>query len=236
MIKQSTRVSVILPTFNERDNILEILAILRTLSLRNKLSIECVVVDDNSTDGTSDQIKKLRSKEINLIVRKKERGLASAILHGIKKSSGTIVVVMDTDLNHDPRLIPVLVKNLKKSSMVIGSRFVKNGGMDNYLRYVASKIYNKYFLSLILGSGVSDNLSGYFVMYKDDLVPFLNKKIFFGYGDYFIRLIYSLKKSSFSFIEVPCYYKNRTYGESKSKFINMLFSYTIEAITYVHKK
>lgn len=229
-------ISIILPTFNERDNILEILKVIKTLSIQKRLNIESVIVDDNSTDGTAEKIEKLGRKDIKLIVRKKERGLASAILHGLKKSSGTIVVVMDTDLNHDPNLIPKLINRLKKSTIVIGSRFVKGGGMDNYFRYIASKIYNKYFLSLILGSGVSDNLSGYFVMYKDDLGPFLTKEVFYGYGDYFLRLIYSLKKNGFSFIEVPCYYKNRTYGESKSKFINMLFSYTAEAISYVHKK
>jgi dolichol-phosphate mannosyltransferase len=229
------KISVILPTFNERENILQILNILETLSRKKNLKIECVVVDDNSTDGTVEEIKKLKSKSIALIVRKNERGLASAILHGIRKCSGEIIVVMDTDLNHDPKLILELLKRLKKTSMVIGSRFVKNGGMDNYLRYVASKVYNKYFLSHILHSGVADNLSGYFVMYKADIVPYLNEKIFYGYGDYFLRLIYSLKKNGFSFFEVPCYYKNRVYGQSKSKFINMLFSYTIEAISYVNK-
>ncbi len=236
MKKDTFDISVILPTFNEKDNILQILKEIKAISLKKKLKIECVIVDDNSTDGTAQSVMKIKNKNTSLLVRKNERGLASAILTGIKKSSGKIVVVMDTDLNHDPGLIPKLVQRLRKSSIVIGSRFVKGGGMDNYFRYIASKIYNKYFLSFILGSGVSDNLSGYFAMYKSDLIPFLNKEMFYGYGDYFIRLIYSLKKSGFAFIEVPCYYKNRTYGQSKSKFINMLFSYTAEAIAYVHKK
>ncbi len=229
-------ISVVLPTYNERENIIILIQKIFAITKSEKLSVQCVIVDDNSTDGTKEALRKYIRTNVSLYIRKKERGLATAILYGIEKTSGEIIIVMDTDLNHDPALIPKLLKPLKEKSMVVGSRFIRGGGMDNYLRYICSKFYNEYFLSLILGSGIHDNLSGYYAIYRKDLIQYARRDIFSGYGDYFIRLIYSLKRDSFHISEIPCYYKDRQYGTSKSRFVHMLLSYSWEAIKYVFAK
>lgn len=236
-MKKPYDISVILPTYNERENIITLIKKINYIGRKHKLSIQCIVVDDNSSDGTVKKLDKLfQNDNLEVFVRKNERGLATAILYGIKKSRGNIIVVMDTDLNHDPKLIPHLLIKLKKHSIVVGSRFIKDGGMDNYWRYLCSKLYNRYFLSIILQSGIHDNLSGYYAIAYKDLRPYLTRSIFIGYGDYFMKLIYSIKQDGLSIYEVPCYYKDRKYGESKSRFGHMLVSYTWEAIKYVFSK
>lgn len=223
--------SIILPTYNESGNIIPLIERIKTELDRKKMSFEVVVVDDNSPDNTGLLVQKYFSKlpHVRTIIRKKERGLATAIRHGIEHAVGTIVVVMDTDFNHDPKLIPKLVEKCKKFDIVVGSRYVRGGGMANKTRERLSWIFN-VFIKLILQSPVSDNLSGYFAMKRENLEKLKFDKIFWGYGDYFTRLIFYAKKNKNSFHELPSFYKNRMYGESKSRFVSMFYSYLTEGL------
>lgn len=221
--------SVVLPTYNEKDNIFKLIEKIVDSIKKFTRSYEIIVVDDDSPDKTGEICKKYfkRKKEIRVFIRKKEKGFASAIYYGINKSVGDIVVVMDTDFSHDPLLIPVMLSKIKKCDIVIGSRYAQTGGGENKKRYWMSKIYNVY-LRYILRIDISDFLFGYFCIKRKFLLKndLLTESIFTGFGDYFIRLIYYINKSGGTFLEIPAFYKSRTHGTSKSNIKKMLFTYT----------
>ena len=222
------KVSVILPTYRERDNIVDLIdAIEATLP---GLETEIIVVDDSSPDGTADAVRARMQRRpispIRLFVRTQERGLATAIKFGLRQATGDVVVVMDTDFNHDPRMIPQMVNFLEYYDLVIGSRFVMGGGMDEELRYKFSFLYN-LFVRVTIRTQIQDNLSGFFAMRRDKLMVLNLDRIFRGYGEYFIRLLYVAWRRNYKMLEVPVFYVLRRHGKSKSRFLNMLRDYTL---------
>lgn len=223
--------SVILPTYNESGNIVKLIeAIRHGLALRHIVG-EVIVVDDDSPDKTGLLAQKYFSKipEVRVIIRRGERGLATAIRRGLEAAVGEIVLVMDTDFNHEPKLVPRLVEECDKYDFVIGSRYIKGGGMENKTREWLSRLFNVFLVRPIIGSPVYDNLSGFFAMKRIELEKLNFDNIFYGYGDYFIRLIYLAKKQGNTFAEVPSFYKDREYGSSKSQFLSMFRDYFLAA-------
>jgi dolichol-phosphate mannosyltransferase len=222
------RAAIILPTYNECDNIVELIQALHGYLEPEGLDYEIVVVDDSSPDGTADVVRGTfgNDSRVNLMVRTAERGLASAIRHGIESCNGDVVVVMDTDFNHDPKVVPQLIKLLEYYDVIIGSRFVMGGGMEDRARYFSSFLYNM-FIRLMFRTQIQDNLSGFFAMYRSRLQEMdMWDSIFYGYGDYFIRLLMVAWKRRFSMLEVPVYYRLRTRGHSKTQFFSILIQYT----------
>jgi len=221
------KVSVILPTYRERDNIVDLIdAIEATLP---GLETDIIVVDDSSPDGTADAVRARMQQHpispIRLFVRTQERGLATAIKFGLRQATGDVVVVMDTDFNHDPRMIPQMVKFLEYYDLIIGSRFVMGGGMEDQARYNSSFLYN-LFVRLMLRTQVQDNLSGFFAMSRDKLMSLDLDRIFRGYGEYFIRLLFVAWRKGYRLLEVPVFYILRRHGTSKSQFFKMVRDYT----------
>ena len=222
--------SIILPTYNEKNNIniliKKILEILK--DVENK---EVIVVDDNSPDGTYLYCKKEfeKNNQIKLILRQNNRGLANSIGDGIKASKGKNIIIMDTDLSHDPKLITQIINLNKDYDIVSCSRYCKGGSMGNKFHYYCSFSYN-LLLQFILSTQIKDNTGGYFCIKKStlDLLPF--EKIFYGYGEYFFRLLYFSKMKKKSIIEIPTIYNQRSYGKSKSNFFILLFKYFFAAI------
>jgi dolichol-phosphate mannosyltransferase len=135
-------------------------------------------------------------------------------------------VVMDTDFNHDPQMIPQMIELLKYYDLVIGSRFVMGGGMEEELRYKFSFLYN-LFIRVTIRTQIQDNLSGFFAMRRDKLMALDLDRIFRGYGEYFIRLLYVAWRQHYKMLEVPVFYVLRRHGQSKSRFLNMLRDYTL---------
>jgi dolichol-phosphate mannosyltransferase len=231
-------ISIVIPTYNEKDNILLLInAIKRVMRKLRKFKYEIVVVDDNSPDKTGLIVNKRFSKNKNIkaYIRTKEKGFASAIKHGIEKSKGDYVVVMDSDFSHSPELIPTMITRIKNADIVLGSRYARNGGGENKQRFWLSKIYNIY-LRYFLGVRITDFLFGYFCTKRSYLVKnnLVNDKIFNGFGDYFIRLAAYINKAGGTFIEIPAYYKNRIHGESKSNLLKMLITYTVTSFDVLH--
>lgn len=221
------KVSVILPTYNEAKNIVPLVqAIEGHLSAAN-LEYELVVVDDNSPDGTAKVVQERAQSDaqIKLYVRTKERGLATAVKHGLLHADGEVVVVMDTDFSHDPKMLSQMVRFLEYYDIVIGSRFVMGGGMEDKLRCFFSFLYN-VFVRLVLRTPVQDNLSGFFSMGRDKLMQMGLDNIFKGYGEYFVRLLFLARCRGYSMLEVPVFCVRRPYGQSKSRLVKMLVDYT----------
>lgn len=231
--------SIILPTFNEKGNINKLIESIKINLKAKKINFEIIVVDDNSPDGTAEICKKQfeSDKDIKIFVRKKERGLASAIHHGINKAVGKYILVMDTDFSHDPKLIPQMVESMKDSDIVIGSRYVGAGGMKNQKRYWLSHLYNLY-LRILFRIPVTDFLSGYFCIKRQYLfnIPCEQKKIFVGYGDYFMRLIFFINLNQGKFTELASFYRDRSYGQSKTNLLKTFILYTKTSINLATHK
>lgn len=236
LIMHKISASVILPTYNESGNIVKLIETLRKYFSVKRITNEIIVIDDDSPDKTGLLAQKYFSKvpNVRVIIRKKDKGLASAIRFGIEKAVGKVIVVMDTDFNHEPRLVPRLIEKCKNYDFVVGSRFVKGGGMANKTRENLSYLFN-VLIRIILGSPVHDNLSGFFACRRANLEKLNFDKIFYGYGDYFIRLIYLAKLQGNKFAELPSFYKDREYGVSKSQFIDMFKDYLASALSLKFK-
>ena len=220
-------VSVILPTYNESKNILPLIEAIEDYFDRDGVAYELVVVDDNSPDGTARVVEERMAQDarIKLFVRTEEKGLGTAIKHGIRNSTGEIVAVMDTDFNHDPKMLPQMTKFLEYYDLVIGSRFVMGGGMEDNQRYYYSFLYNM-LVRVVLRTQVQDNLSGFFAMRRDKLERMDLDRIFEGYGEWFIRLLFLAWREGYNMLEVPVFYILRRHGQSKSRFLRMIYSYT----------
>lgn len=229
---KSPSLSIVLPTYNEAGNILPLIHELTRVLKKSHIIAEILVVDDDSPDKTAQLVMKEARKnpQLRVFVRKSNRGLAVSILDGIHHASGEMILVMDTDFNHAPEVIPHMVKMLANCDLVVGSRFIKGGGMENKIRNTLSRLFN-FYLRAILNSPVHDHLSGFFLMQRSKLRTYANPTVFYGFGDYFIRLIYCTQKANLKIREVPIYYKNRTWGQSKSKFVSMFVQYTKTAIS-----
>ena len=221
------KTSVILPTYNERENIIELIDALHTILVPEAFEYELVVVDDDSPDGTAAAVREKfgADERVALFVRTEGKGLATAIRYGIEQANGDIIVCMDTDFNHDPAMIPQMVAFLAYYDLVIGSRFVMRGGMEDRFRYYASLIYNTG-IRIIFRTPVHENLSGFFAMDRAKLLSMDREAIFYGFGDYFIRLIMVAWQRGYHMLEVPVFYRLRPHGHSKNQFVSTFIEYS----------
>ena len=221
-------VSVILPTYNERNNIVPLIEAIQHELGAAGMSYQVLVVDDNSPDGTGQMVREHFSDDddVRLLVRTEEHGLATAIAYGLHRAEGDCVAVMDSDFNHDPAMLPQMVKFLEYYDIIIGSRFTMGGGMEELWRYNASFIFN-FFVRIVLRTQIQDNLCGFFTIRRDKLLAMDLDRIFRGYGEYFMHFLFLAWKKHYRMLEVPTFYRVRPHGESKSRFFHMLFSYTL---------
>jgi dolichol-phosphate mannosyltransferase len=219
-------VSVILPTYNEREAIVK--NVTHICKVLKDIKFEVVVVDDNSPDGTAEAVRKLNNPKVRVIVRTKDRGLGLSIGRGVEEASGNIVIGMDADGNHDPEDMPNMLKHLRgDTKLVVASRFKGSGGMKGW-RMLPTFLFNGMFR--LFGLPIWDNTSGYYAIRKADLEKLGLKKIYYGYGDYHLRLVFYAAAAGYKMVEVPTTYQARIGGVSKSKLGKMAIEYTKEAI------
>jgi len=224
------RASVILPTYNEAGNIVDLIGEI----LRNfppDVEPEILVVDDNSPDKTSEVANRAfaANRNVRVILRTEDHGFAKSIRAGIEQATGELVVVMDSDFTHDPVEIPRMLHIARVYDIVSASRFCAGGNMQDRKHYLASLAYN-WLLRILLHTQVQDNLGGYFVMVRDQILSLPLDRIFYGYGEYFFRLLYFAQRRGLKVIETPAVYRLRAHGASKSNFLKMLVSYSRAAI------
>lgn len=162
--------SVIIPTYNEKDNISILFD--RISKCLHHLNYEIIVVDDNSPDGTAQKVQELSRKyPVKLVARKHENGLATAVVEGFRHASGDIFVVMDADLQHPPEKIMSLVDEIYRGAdIAIGSRYNQENGFGefNIIRKIMSRGANvlaRILLSEL--SNIRDIQSGFFALKRD---------------------------------------------------------------------
>jgi dolichol-phosphate mannosyltransferase len=227
-------VSVILPTFQERENIVRLVRELREEFRGLGVKYEILIVDDRSPDGTSAVASAAFADDPSIVIieRNAPAGLAFSIREGMEKSHGDVILVMDTDFNHQPKDAVLIYKVAQLVDLGIGSRFIFGGGMSNRLRYMLSYAYN-LFMRLVLGTRMDDNLSGLFAIKRAALFKLDFDKIFWGYGDYFFRLLLLSQRQRFTHVQVPIFYGERTAGDSKTRFLPVFLKYTREVVRLI---
>ena len=210
-------ISVIIPTFNEKKNITKIAKKLSKV----KVISEVIFVDDNSTDGTFEQIIKIKNKNKfkGLSRISNERDLCKSVLLGVKKSKKNVVLVMDCDLQHETDYIKQMNDELtlSKNDIIVASRFVKINFVGNLgvLRSLASNLAI-YSINIIFGKKTSDPLSGFFICKKKFIINY--EKFFFkkGYKILFDIIYNGSKKIRVD--DFPIVFKKRRYEKSKFSF------------------
>jgi dolichol-phosphate mannosyltransferase len=205
------RVSIVLATFNERENILETI---RGIFENLGPSTEVIVVDDDSPDGTWKLARDLNDPRVKVIRRVGTRGLASAFNRGIMESRGAVVGWMDADMCMPPAMLPGMVDLLNEYDVVVGSRYAPGGRDDRaWLRVQASRLINR-LATLVLGYGIRDYDSGFVVLRRSvfDKVTVIPT----GYGAYFMEFLYTCRRKGLTVKEVPYTFRDRQKGVSKS--------------------
>jgi dolichol-phosphate mannosyltransferase len=212
--------SVIIPTFNEAENIAEIIR--RTQQALNPLSsgYEILIVDDASDDGTADIARPLLDGKGMVIRRSADaRSLSLSVMDGIRASRGDLIVVMDADGSHPPELIPSLVKETQNGyDLAIASRYVPGGGSSGFplIRRLGSRF--ACFIGNMV-TPVKDNTAGFFCIKRGAIE---------GVGltpkGFKIGLEIFVKSKAKSFREVPYIFVNRKKGKSKLK-ANTIWQY-----------
>lgn len=231
-------VSIILPTYNEAENIVDLIKCIDREVRRKK---EIVVVDDNSPDGTSrlveNYIKTSKRKNVFLKTRLLDPGLTNSIKEGIKLSKGDVVVWLDCDFSMPPEVINLLLAKLHEGyDIAVGSRYIDGGAIlvetgvnkkDSILAIGLSRLMNKTIQNL-LGTHFKDYTSGFIAVRKRalDKIPLRG-----DYGEYFIDLIYKASANRYKIVEIPYLCGSRRAGESKTG--TNLWQYLRRGIKYI---
>ncbi len=226
------KISVVLATYKEKENITKLISAILKTCKKNSISCEVIIVDDNSPDGTADVVRKsfAKNKNVKLIVRKDERGLGTAVGRGIKASTGDVVIFMDSDFSHEPELIPEIMKKIKDYDIVNGSRYLKGGGLETkFYRKLLANIMRIY-MTIVLQLNITDYTNGYIAIRRSILDKLDQRNIFYGYGDYYFRLFYRAMEKGASIAEVPSHYRFREGGESKTHLLKHGWQYIREAL------
>ncbi|MFP4118709.1 MAG: glycosyltransferase [Candidatus Woesearchaeota archaeon] len=212
--------SIIIPTFNEREVILETVSKLHN-ALVSIGDYEIIVVDDDSPDKTWKLVKSHAKDDARLRVirRKKNKGLSRSVVEGFSNAKGDYLLVIDADGQHDERIIPKMLEKVKSADIVLGSRFIKGGGVSGWsnTRLAISRFFSMLSRPLLKAS-ISDPMSGLFLVRKslfEDVKDDLDLR---GYKILLAIVFASQKRKKLRIKEVPYVFKPRELGKSKAGF------------------
>lgn len=222
------KIVCVIPTYNEKDNIVRLVEQLRQLYPE----LHILVVDDNSPDGTGTVAERMKSERLDVLHRKNKEGLGKAYLAGFDKAlsdGADIVIQMDADLSHDPVYIGNMLAAIKECDVVIGSRYVNGISIVNWpIGRLFLSWFGNVYARLATGIKISDLTGGYKCMRGSALEAIDFGKIrTLGYG-FQIEMNYAFFQCGQKIREVPIIFYERTRGKS-----NMTKSMVLEAILKV---
>ncbi|XP_050355959.1 dolichol-phosphate mannosyltransferase subunit 1 [Nymphalis io] len=220
-ITQSDKYSILLPTYNERENLPIIIWLIIKYLDNSGYDYEVIIIDDGSPDGTLEVAKQLQklygSNKILLRPREKKLGLGTAYIHGMQHATGNFIIIMDSDLSHHPQFIPKFIELQKKHDydLVSGTRYKNGGGVYgwDFKRKLISRGAN-FITQLLLRPNASD-LTGSFRLYKKDILQkLIDSCVSKGYV-FQMEMIIRARQLEYTIGEVPITFVDRVYGESK---------------------
>lgn len=215
---------VMIPTYNEKENILPLLQ--QILAIGKDL--ETLVVDDNSPDGTWKVVQEMSEREprVHILHRKKKRGRGTAGIDGLKyalEKGANYIIEMDADFSHNPKHIPQLLMAVEEYDVVIGSRFI-DGGKDKdrgFLRRLITKLAGMY-VRMLLGVKIKDVSSGFRCFRRQVLEKIDLEDIVSAGPSIVLELLYKITLNGFSVKEVPIVFEDRRQGKTKLDWITLL--------------
>ncbi|MDD3647502.1 MAG: polyprenol monophosphomannose synthase [Candidatus Dojkabacteria bacterium] len=219
------KLAIAIPTYNEKDNLEDIVKAIKKVLEKVQIETTVIIIDDNSPDGTGKIADRLTSEfntppfQVTVIHREGKLGLASAYKTAFKQAIDKefdYILSMDADFSHKPEYIPDFLTKIKEYDMVIGSRNIKGGGVENWslFRQFISKGGSLYSRT-ILGVKIKDFTAGY-VMYKRDVLLKIGLDEIRSEGySYAIEMKHRVAKMGFSFCEIPIIFPDRVKGKAK---------------------
>lgn len=215
------QVMVVLPTYNEKENLPLMLKALFELGIPD---FSVLVVDDNSPDGTGQLAEELAQEydgRVHILHRKEKAGLGPAYIAGFKQAihlGAEIIIQMDADFSHQPKYIPLLLEAIKTYDVVIGSRFAKGGSVDKswgVYRKLLSWWANRIYTPILLGLPINDATGGFKAWRRSTLVGMDIDRVQSNGYVFQVEMSYVAHKLGYSISEIPIYFPDRQHGTSK---------------------
>jgi dolichol-phosphate mannosyltransferase len=213
------RTLVIIPTYNEADNILKIIPeVLKNTTPENEFNV--LVVDDNSPDGTASMVEGLSNDKVNILKREKKLGLGTAYLAGFRyaiKNEYDYVFEMDADFSHDPKYLNEFIKKINEGyDLVIGSRYINGISVLNWpIRRLILSYLASMYTRIVTGLKVMDTTAG-FMCYRVTALKQIDLDQVKSNGYSFqIEMKFKFYKKGFKITETPILFIDRREGESK---------------------
>ncbi|MEM6370917.1 MAG: glycosyltransferase family 2 protein [Myxococcota bacterium] len=218
-VRVITPISIVVPTFRERENLPELVAGLDELRARYGLTLELLIMDDDSRDGSEAWVQEHAPDWVRLVVRRETRGLSPAVVDGLRLAKHPVLVVMDADLSHPPSAIPAMILALESGQdFVIGSRYVRGGSTDDdwgFFRWLNSRVATLLARPF---TDAKDPMAGFFALRRTDFDrAFSLDPIGYKVG---LELIVKCRLGNVG--EVPIHFSDRIHGESKLTFKEQL--------------
>ncbi len=216
-----TNVAIVIPTYNEAENLPKMTSALFELPLPN---LHLIIVDDDSPDGTgalADQLVAKYPDCVEVIHREGKRGLGTAYITGFKRAianGADRIVQMDADFSHSPHYIPKMVANCDDYDVVVGSRYVSGGKLDerwSWWRYALSWWANSIYTRLILGLRAKDTTAGFKCWRRETLLGIGLDRIHSNGYIFQVEMACLTEKLGYRVLEIPIYFKDRHIGKSK---------------------
>src|SRR3989338_2655133 len=215
---------IIIPTYNERDNIEELV----NQILKLNLNVSILIVDDNSPDNTGKIADELAKKynNISVIHRSVKKGLGAAYIQGFKYAIGKGVeniFTMDADFSHDPKYLKDFLEKIKDYDLVIGSRYLKGVSVVNWpIKRIILSLFANNYVRFITGMPLSDCTSGFCCFKRKVLESInINKITSQGYS-FLVEIKYHVFENQFKISEIPIIFVERREGKTKMSFRVML--------------
>jgi dolichol-phosphate mannosyltransferase len=218
---------VVMPTYNEADNLVQMVAELMTLQLDG---LEILIIDDNSPDGTGQIAEELAAQytnKLHVIHRHGKMGLGTAYITGFRyalEEGGDYIIQMDADFSHSPSYLPLFLDKIRECDMVIGSRYISGGGVDKrwspWRRFLSwgGNVYAR----LITGLRVHDTTGGFRCFRRQALLDLDLERIRSEGYAFQIEMAYACQKKGLRLCEMPIYFEDRSMGQSKMSSLIIL--------------
>lgn len=217
------KVIIILPTYNEKENINALITEIFDVSSRNRLELSIVVVDDNSPDGTAEIVKRNMhdkfKQQLFIIERPGKMGLGTAYIAGFRfalEKGYDYAITMDADFSHKPSYLPAMLQKMETCDLCVGSRYVMGGGTQNWgiSRKIISRSTN-LMAHTLLGLKANDCTAG-FRCYKREILNTINLDNIYSNGySFLLEMMYKCQANNFKVDEIPIIFEDRRVGISK---------------------
>lgn len=237
-----TKTIVVLPTYNEAENLPLLVEALFALPVDN---LHVLVVDDNSPDGTgaiADQLAERHPGRLYVLHRQEKAGLGPAYVAGLKRAlnlGADTIIQMDVDFSHQPRYIPDLLAAIEHADLVIGSRYVKGGSVDerwSLYRKGLSWFANRVYTAAILRTPVRDVTGGFRVWRRQALVGLDLDRVRSNGYIFLVEMAYIAHRLGYRIKEVPIHFPDRQRGDSKMDVkIQLEAAFRLWQIVYRHR-